>query len=147
MLRPITASDRAAYLAMAHDFYHSPAVDHPVPDDFLIRTLETVLDGSPYARIFLWEQDGEIAGYVQLSLTWSQEAGGLTVWIEELYVKPPFRGQGLGHSFFAQLPQLVPNAARWRLEVEPDNTRAKALYQSLDFEPIAYESLIREFLI
>ena len=37
MIRKIQESDRAVYLRMAHDFYHSPAVMHPVPDSYLAR--------------------------------------------------------------------------------------------------------------
>ena len=54
----------------------------------------------------LLEQDGETAGYGLLSLKYSHEAGGLELWVEELYVRPAFRGRGLGHEFFAWLRGL-----------------------------------------
>ena len=89
------------------------------------------------------EKDGVIAGYALLCKTWSQEAGGKTVWIDELYVLPEFRGQGIGHEFFDQLQKIEP-AARYRLEIEPDNLRAKALYESMGFEDFDYRQLVMD---
>ena len=31
-----------------------------------------------------------------LALTYSNEAGGMVVWLDEIYVKPEFRSQGIG---------------------------------------------------
>ena len=35
-------------------------------------------------------------------------------------------------------------AARYRLEIEPDNDRARALYERLGFEALPYCQMIRE---
>lgn len=143
MIRPIASDDRTVYLEMAHDFYHSSAVDHPVPDSYLERTFDTLIAGSPYAECYLFEDAGTVQGYALLANTWSQEAGGLTVWLEELYVRPEFRGCGLGQAFFAFLKETK-QPARFRLEAEPDNDRAKALYRRQGFVPLCYESFILE---
>lgn len=141
MIRPITQADRAAYLEMAHDFYHSNAVDHPIPDEFLERTFDLLISGSPYAECYIFEQDSTIQGYALLANTWSQEAGGIAIWIEELYIRAAFRGQGLGQSFFAFL-KAKKHPARFRLETEPHNEKAKSLYRRQGFVPLDYESFI-----
>ncbi len=143
MIRRITPADRAVYLQMAHDFYHSDAVLHPVPDENLRRTFEEMMRSDAYLTGLVFEKEGKTAGYALLCKTWSQEAGGKTVWIDELYVLPEFRGQGIGHEFFALLKEIEP-AARYRLETEPDNLRAKALYESLGFEELAYQQLVMD---
>lgn len=145
MLRLFTSSDRVDYCRLAHEFYRSDAVDHTIPDDFISRTADAVLAGTPYAAIYMLEQDGQLAGYALLALTWSQEAGGLAVWVEELYVLPQFRGQGLGSAFFRELEGLYPSAARFRLEIEPDNLRARALYAKMGFEELNYGQMIHDF--
>ena len=129
---------------MDHDFYHSDAVDHPVPDAFLEKTADAVLAGTPFASIFLLETNGQTAGYALLAHTWSQEAGGEAVWVEELYVLPQFRGQGLGSAFFRELRVRFPEAARFRLEIEPDNERAAKLYRSRGFEVLPYVQMIKD---
>ena len=145
MLRHFSPADRAAYLQMAHDFYRSEAVDHTIPDSHLERTVDALLDGSPFAAAYLLEADGKTAGYVLLALTWSQEGGGLTVWVDELYVLPEFRGQGLGSACFRELRALYPAAARFRLELAPDNLRARALYERMGYQNLDYRQMVQDF--
>ena len=97
-------------------------------------------------RACLLEQDGETAGYGLLSLKYSHEAGGLELWVEELYVRPAFRGHGLGHEFFAWLRGLAAaeHIRRIRLETEPENERAAALYARMGFSPLGYCQMFRE---
>ena len=143
MIRRIRPDDRAVYLQMARDFYHSDAVLHPVPDENIFRTFDEMMASDAYLTGLIFEKDGKIAGYALLCKTWSQEAGGNTVWIDELYVLPEFQGRGIGHEFFAQLKTIEP-AARYRLETEPDNLRAKKLYESMGFEELAYQQLVMD---
>ena len=85
-------------------------------------------------------------GYGLLSLKYSHEAGGLELWVEELYVRPAFRGRGLGHEFFAWLRGLAAaeHIRRIRLETEPENERAAALYARMGFSPLGYCQMFRE---
>lgn len=143
MIRRIGADDREAYLAMAWDFYHSDAVLHPVPYENLTASFEEMLRSDTYMSGWIFEQGGKCAGYALLCKTWSQEAGGKAVWIDELYVLPEFRGQGIGHEFFSRLREIEP-AARYRLEIEPDNLRARKLYESMGFSALDYRQLVMD---
>lgn len=143
MIRKITEQDRALYLEMAHEFYHSPAVLHAVPDAHFERCFDEIISGSPFTDALILEHEGVAAGYALLSRTYSQEAGGLCVWIEEVYVRPQYQGKGIGKAFFHALPRIAP-AARYRLEIEPDNARAERLYRSLGFEPLLYRQMVRD---
>ena len=100
MIREITTADREVFLQLLDEFYHSPAVLHPVPRTYFERTFQEVTSGSPYARAYLLECGGAPAGYAQLSFTYSTEAGGRVIWVEELYVRPQYQGRGLGGAFF-----------------------------------------------
>ena len=143
MIRRITPSDREQYLQMAHDFYHSEAVLHAVPDGYFVRAFEEMMRSEEYLLGLIFEIDGETAGYALLVNTWSQEAGGKAVWIDEIYVLPEYRGRGIAKDFFPQLKQLVP-AARYRLEIEPDNIRAETLYKRAGFEELGYKQLVMD---
>ena len=143
MIRPITPADREIYLRMAHAFYHSEAVLHPVPDEYFARAFDEMMCSDAYLAGLIFEIDGKTAGYALLAKTYSQEAGGPAVWIDELYVEPAFRNQGAGKAFFAELQKLAP-AARYRLEIEPDNLRAERLYKSMGFDVLGYKQLVMD---
>ena len=68
--------------------------------------------------------------------------------MEELYVRPAFRGHGLGHEFFAWLRGLsaAEHIRRIRLETEPEKRRrAAALYaRGMGFSPLGYCQMFRE---
>lgn len=134
MIRPITSGDREIYLELCREFYHSPAVLHPVPEAHFARTFDRILAGSPFVRGYLLEQDGTAAGYALLAVTFSQEAGGEVFWIEELYLRPEFQGRGLGTELFRYLETHRPKTvARFRLELEPDNRDARPRMNGLVF--------------
>ena len=145
MIRRFTENDRESYIEMAGEFYHSDAVLHPIPDGYFVRTVEEALRSDAYAEIFLFECDGETAGYGLTAKTYSQEAGGYVWWIEEVYIREKFRSRGLGREFFHYLEeQKGKEVTRLRLEVEEENTRAAALYRKLGYEVLNYEQMVKD---
>ena len=122
MIRPVTSADRAVLRGMLAEFYDTDAVLHPLPASYHDAALDELFRPDSLQRACLLEQDGETAGYGLLSLKYSHEAGGLELWVEELYVRPAFRGRGLGHEF----------------------ERAAALYARMGFLPLGYCQMFRE---
>ena len=146
MIRPLTAADRICYLTLCREFYHSAGVLHPVPETYFERTFAQLMAETPCAKGFLLEQDGQAAGYGLLAVTFSQEAGGEVWWLEELYVRPAFQGQGLGAAFLRYLEEIRPaSVTRFRLELEPENHGARRLYERMGFETLGYDQMVREF--
>lgn len=141
-IRKIEAGDKDAFLRMSGAFYASEAVLHSVPAEYHERAFGELMRSETYARGYILSFDGDLAGYGLLSLSYSREAGGLCLWIEELYILPEFQGRGGAHFFFDWLEKNIP-AARYRLETEPDNHRAKKLYESLGYMPLGYEQFIK----
>lgn len=142
MIRKINENDREVMLDMFDEFYHSPGVLHAVPKSHFERTLNEVYSGSPFIDCYIFEQDGRAVGYGQLSLTYSNEAGGICVWLEEIYVRPAFQSKGLGSEFLYFVKNEYKNAARLRLEIEPDNDGARKLYKRMGFSELEYQSMI-----
>ena len=136
-IRKIKKEDKQIYTAMAKDFYSSPAVLENIPEENITNSFELFLSGTPYGDAFIFEDDGNILGYGVLAYTHSQEAGGKVVWIEEIYVKAEYRGRGLGSEFLEFVKESIP-ACRYRLETEPENTRAAELYRRHGFEHFEY---------
>ncbi len=142
MVRKITPDDKQVYIEMSREFYSTDAVYEPVPDLYFERTFEEMMRSDVYAEAFMLETEGTVAGYGLIAKTFSQEAGGIQVWIEELYIRPEFRSKGLGSEFFKEIERLVP-AARYRLEIEPENEGAVRLYRRLGFSDLPYGQMIK----
>ena len=116
------------------------------PIELSTRRRVSGLTSDEFARLFVSlqrEVDGEAAGYAILSRSFSPESGSPICWIEELYIRKAYRGHGLGTKFFSSVRKEFPSA-RLRLEVEPENTGAVALYKRLGFTPLEYVSYVVE---
>lgn len=143
MIRRYEASDRRTVTEMLDEFYHSPAVLHPIPRAHFEKTLNAAEAGNPCVRLYVIENGGQTAGYALLALTFSNEAGGDVVWLDEIYIRPEFQGKGLGNEFFDFLEKEFASAARFRLEVEADNDGAVRLYERRGFRPLEYRQFIK----
>lgn len=142
-IRRFEPKDRALYLQMAQDFYQSPAVLQPIPRSYMERTFDEMMRSDVYVDGYLMEtDDGAPMGYVLIAKTFSQEPGGLAVWVEELSVLPEYRGQGAGTQALEWVKKRYPNCKRIRLEVELENTRAIALYERLGFQEFPYFQMV-----
>lgn len=146
MIRKVEAKDRAQYMALAQAFYNSEAVAHPIPKAHIAAAFEELMQSDVYLDGFILEHGDEIAGYALIAKTFSCEGGGLTVWVEEVYVLPQFRSLGLGKALFSHLEARYGQAlARMRLEIAPENVRAEKLYRTLGFEVLPYKQMVKEY--
>ncbi len=127
---------------MMRDFYSSDAVMAPVPEENFTLTFDECLKSDVYADLLICENEGEVLGYALTAKTFSNEAGGMVTWIEELYIRPQSRGKGAGHELLNAL--LSQKRARFRLEVELENTGAVRLYESYGFKFFEYDQMILE---
>ena len=143
MIRKLKQADRDCYLQLTEAFYSSDAVMTPIPLAFRERTFDELMRADTYASGYLFELDNRPVGYALTAKTYSQEAGGMVVWIEELFILPDYRSRGLGSAFFAYLMEVAePDAARFRLEVEQENEAAIRLYHRRGFQRLPYDSMV-----
>ena len=105
-----------------------------VPSSNIEATLTEFAANPIRGRVEILEHAGRIAGYALLVTYWSNEYSGTILFIDELYVKPEFRRQGLGRTYIEKLIDQPPyDAVAIQLEVTPENKRAQALYERLGF--------------
>lgn len=144
-LRFVAEEDHDTLLTMMEEFYHTPGVLHTIPGEYMGKTFQAILDGDPYVNAYIIQFERKTAGYCLLSHTYSNEAGGLTVWIEEVYISPDFRGHKLADKALREIFALYGNTvARYRLEVTADNKTAKKIYYRLGFKGLDYQQMIKE---
>ena len=144
VIRPMRASDREELLALMRAFYDSPAVLTKAPDEVLARDIDSCVGPCPFLEGYVAEEEGTICGYCMCALSFSTEFGGVCVWVEDLCVRPAWRGQGLGTRFLRHVEEMHPEAVRFRLEAEADNARAIRLYTHMGYRPLPYLQLTRE---
>ncbi len=143
MIRKINETDKDFYINTVKAFYNSDAVLHSIPEKNIIKTFNELIKSETYAQCYIFEKDGEKAGYALLAKTFSQEAGGEVLWIDEIYILPEFRSKGIGSNFFNFIKENS-NAARLRLEFCPSNQKAIEVYKRQGFLPLKYEQMIYE---
>jgi ribosomal protein S18 acetylase RimI-like enzyme len=121
-------------LSMMREFYSEGGT--PFDPDFAREALRPLLEGGPWGQVWLlWDAD-DLAGYVVLTLGYSLEFGGRDAFVDELYVRPAYRGRGLGRRALS----VVEAACRelgvraLHLEVHRTNPRARALYEAVGFQ-------------
>jgi ribosomal protein S18 acetylase RimI-like enzyme len=106
-------------------------------DQAAIRAALTQLLADPsLGRVWLIVASERPAGYVVLTYGFSLESHGRDALIDEIYLMPDYRRQGLGRRVLQQMESEARHlgAARIYLEVERPNTRAQDFYRQLGFE-------------
>ena len=145
MIREIKARDKDIFVQMAKEFYKSEAVISEIPAQNILNTFDEVNSNSPYAKAYIIEHDGDTAGYALIGITYSNEAGGLVVWVEEIFIKENFRGLGLGSEFLSYVEQeFGDKAKRFRLEISHDNDSAQRLYERKGYQPLDYMQMVHD---
>lgn len=137
-----TEKDRTEFISMSADFYASDAIMAPVPASFHENAFDELMRSERYVSCYFFIYEGKTAGFALIAKSYSREAGGTVIWVDELYLKPEYRGKGAATHFFHFLEQNVP-AARYRLEVEEDNMRARKLYESKGYRYLPYLQMIK----
>ena len=142
-IRQMVESDRAAVMDMMQTFYSSPAVLTTGSAEIFEADIDACVSDSPYAEGYVFEDGGEIIGYGMLAKSFSTEFGKRCIWIEDLYIKEPYRGRGIGSAFFNMISEKYPDHL-FRLEAEEENERAIAVYKKNGFEVLPYLEMKKE---
>lgn len=144
-IRKLQKTDFDRVLSMMLVFYASDALLVHPSEEVLRKTLTDALADTPYLEAFGFEENGILAGYGMVAMSYSTEAGGLCAWIEDIYVEPEYRGQGIGTEFLRFVRERYENRiVRIRLEAEPENERAMAVYHKAGFDILGYTQLVKE---
>ncbi len=141
MIRRIREEDRELYYKYADMFYNSDVVNAPVPKENYKITFDEFMRSDDYVWCYIFECDDKPCGFAMMSKTFSQEAGGVSVTVEEIFIEEEYRNRGMGTEFFEYMKENIP-AARYRIEVEEDNAKAKALYERMGFEVLPYIQMV-----
>lgn len=142
-IRRMQACDRAQVLQMMRVFYASPYVSTDGSETIFETDIDQCLGGSPYLEGFVFVDANGLCGYAMIAKSFSTEFGKPCIWIEDLYIREPFCGKGLGSRFLQFITERYPDALL-RLEVEKENERAVHVYQKHGFDFLPYLEMKKE---
>lgn len=136
-------ADRQTVLDMMRTFYASPAVLTNGSEAIFRADIDACVGPNPFLEGYVfWDKD-VVAGYGMAAKSFSTEFGKPCVWIEDLYILPQYRGQGIGSAFLDYMSRQYPQGIL-RLEVEAENEKAISVYQRSGFEVLPYLEMKKE---
>lgn len=139
-VRTMTKQDAPTVLAMMRVFYASPAVFTDGSEEIFASDVENCVNDSPYLDGYVLENEKGVQGYAMVAKSFSTEFGKPCMWIEDLYIRDAYRGQGLGKRLMDEVMARYTDCI-FRLEVEDENKRAIALYEKCGFTVLPYREM------
>lgn len=98
---------------------------------------ESLFGKKPYAEVFFAELDGVPAGFTVFFHNFSTFAGKPGLYIEDIFVKPEFRGKGVGKAMFLHCVKLAKEGNCGRVEwAVLDWNPARKFYEHLGGSPV-----------
>lgn len=126
--RPVTEEDFSRMLELFQEFAHFEKQPHK-----MINELDKMKRQKDHFKAIVAEnEEGLIIGFASYSFVYHTWVG-LSLYMDDLYVQEPYRGQGLGKELLTQIIQLAQsrdcNRVRWL--VSDWNTNAQAFYKKM----------------
>ena len=136
-IRFATEKDVATVLRFIRDLAVYERLEHlVVATEEVIR--ETVFGPRRYAEVLLGEVNGEPVGFALFFHNFSTFIGRPGIYLEDLFVRPEYRGKGFGKALLARLAALAVERKCGRVEwaVLDWNTPSIEFYKSIGAVPM-----------
>jgi GNAT superfamily N-acetyltransferase len=103
--------------------------------DAVVQALRGIVTRPERGRVLVARMDGVAVGFAVLPFTWTVEHGGLSAWLDELYVIPELREHGVGTKLLLGAMEVVraEGCIALDLEVDANHARVESLYLRYGF--------------
>jgi GNAT superfamily N-acetyltransferase len=130
---PATPADLATLLPMLGEFYEEEKL--AFDPDATTAAVKELLESPSVGRIWFLRLGETVVGYLIAIIGFGVEFGGRYVLLDELFIRPGFRGHGQWRRGFGEVERWAATAGIGflRLEVNHHNTKAKSLYLGYGF--------------
>ena len=138
VIRRARPGDEAEITAMIYELAHfEHAAEHCTITENQMRT--ALFGTQPTVHGHIAEVDGQIAASALWFLSFSTWEGAAGIYLEDLFVRPPFRRRGLAHALLRELARECVAAGYTRLTwaVLDWNVDAIALYDAIGGKPLS----------
>jgi len=109
-----------------------------------------VLSDSTKGTYYVAEANDAVVGQLMITYEWSDWRNGNLWWIQSVFVKEEFRGQGVFRALFSHLESLARSSdgvAGLRLYMHAENERARQTYERLGMSHSDYEVFELDFVL
>ena len=133
-VRLATPADRDGLVQLMAEFYAESS--EPFDAGLSAEAFDRILGDDGLGGVWLLEAKEETAGYVVMTLGYSMEYSGRDAFVDDLFIRAPYRRQGLGREAMnAVMEECRRRGVRAiHLEVDRQNLAAKELYRQFGFE-------------
>jgi ribosomal protein S18 acetylase RimI-like enzyme len=133
-INPVTPSDLDSLLVLVCHMQRDDPWSEPFHGPTVQKNLVDLLSNSHYGALYLARDQQSPVAYLVICFDFSLEYRGKGAWIDELFVEPDYRGQGIGTRLLdlAETASKENGAQVLHLEVNHEN-RAIELYRRRGF--------------
>ena len=135
--------DKKEILTMMEEFYSSNAVATNGSNEIFETDFENCINDYQYLEGFVFYQNEKILGYAMIAKSFSTEFAKRCIYLEDLFIKKEFRGQGIITEFLRYLENIYVNSI-FKLEVDKCNINAIEVYKKRGFIPLSYIEMKKE---
>jgi GNAT superfamily N-acetyltransferase len=125
LIRTASPSDMPALVNLVGQYWSFEGIA-----GFDARRIECLLRAALFAngraQCWLAEQAGEVGGYLLAVLVFSLEHGGMMAEIDEFFVAPAFRQQGVGAALLQEAENVLRESGVGRLQLQLGSANARA---------------------
>lgn len=134
-IRLAEIADIPVLVSLMHDFYAES--DYPLDHEWATKAFGTLLSNSTLGRVWVAVVDEIYVGYAVLSVRYAMEFGGMSAYIDDLYIRPASRRQRIATALLDALVAYCDSEGYKSLHVEVGirNLPARVLYGQYGLQP------------
>jgi ribosomal protein S18 acetylase RimI-like enzyme len=132
-MRKATLADLESLVGMMTEFYAE--ADYALNPSRAHKAFQALLVNPDLGEVWLIQAEGRDAGYLVLTFGYSMEYGGRDAFIDDLFIRSPYRHSGLGSALVEHAREVCVDAGvrAMHLEVARDNSAAQRVYRRAGF--------------
>ena len=127
-------SDTELLLRLMRELYEHDRT--PFEIDVARTALKGIINDGSHGRVWVARLGDEVVGYAVLTLGYSLEFHGRDAILDELFIRQPYRGRGMGKQILRFVEQACGELGirALHLVVERENINAQAFYRKIGFQ-------------
>jgi ribosomal protein S18 acetylase RimI-like enzyme len=133
-VREAAPADRVAIVAVIKELVNAFG-ERPAPPDRLDAFVGAALEGRSGVSLFVASEGETLAGLVSMAAVATTRDAGLFGYIDDLYVRPAFRGRGIGRALLAKAIESAATRGfcELRLSTDGSDPRLLAFHEAAGF--------------